>query len=112
MFESDRELLRHIDSELDFLLEESTRITADAFLESRLLQHAFARSLEIIGEAVKQLSTECILENPGIEWRKMAGMRDKLIHGYFSIDYRIVWDVVSEKVPMLRRAVQSLLLRE
>jgi len=109
MFISDKELLRHIKSELDFLVKESQKTSRDNFLKNDILQRAFARSLEIVGEAVKKLSNEFILKNPNIEWRRMAGMRDKLIHGYFSVDYQIVWNVVSEKVPLLQHDIQIFL---
>jgi uncharacterized protein with HEPN domain len=106
---SDRELLRHIKAELDFRVRESRTVGQDDFLASDLLQRAFARSLEIVGEAVKKLSNDFVLQNPKVEWRRMAGMRDKLIHGYFAVDYRIVWDVISDKVPTLQRDIAMLL---
>jgi len=109
MLLSDRELLRHIKAELDFLVRQSRMVSQDDFLASDILQRAFARSLEIVGEAVKKLSNGFVLQNPTMEWRRMAGMRDKLIHGYFSVDYRIVWDVVSDKVPTLQRDIAMLL---
>lgn len=112
MFLSDRELLRHIKYELDFLTIESGKTDIDSFLGSDVLQRAFARSLEIIGEAVKKLSNELVLRNPQVEWRRMAGMRDKLIHGYFSVDYRIVWDVVSSKIPVIRANISEIFLSE
>ena len=51
------------------------------------------------------LSNDYKNSNPGIEWKKIAGIRDKLIHGYFSIDYDIVWDVVENKIPELRDSI-------
>jgi uncharacterized protein with HEPN domain len=67
------------------------------------------RSIEVIGEATKNLSTEFREQHPDIEWRAMAGMRDQLIHGYFGVDYEIVWDVATEKAPKLREAVNRIL---
>ena len=106
---SNIELLRHIDQELVFLLGQSERTTQDEFLKNDLLTRAFARSLEIVGEAVKQLSTEFVLNHPEVEWRRMAGMRDKLIHGYFSVDYSIVWEVVVDKIPSIHKVVFAIL---
>lgn len=70
------------------------------------------RSIEIIGEASKQLSTEIRDRYPQIEWRAVFGMRDRLIHGYFSIDYEIVWDVVDNKIPHLRQEVVRMIEEE
>ena len=65
------------------------------------MKRAFVRSLEIIGEADKKLPDDFRQRFPEIEWKLIAGMRDKLIHGYFGIDQEIVWDVVTNKVPEL-----------
>jgi uncharacterized protein with HEPN domain len=54
-----------------------------------------------LGEAVKNLPDSFKTENTGIEWKEIAGMRDKLIHHYFSIDFEIVWDVVQNELPVL-----------
>jgi uncharacterized protein with HEPN domain len=68
MSPSDRELLRHIEYEIIFLIAESEKTNSDNFLKNEVLQRAFARSLEIVGEAVKKLSNELIVTNPNIEW--------------------------------------------
>jgi uncharacterized protein with HEPN domain len=63
------------------------------------LKRAFVRSIEIIGEAVKQLPDEFRSEHSAIDWRAIAGTRDNLIHDYFGIDYDIVWDIVTNEIP-------------
>ena len=88
------DLFSHIIDEIEYVLHESGKIQLTYFLESETLKRAFARSIEIIGEAVKKLPNEVITKNPQVEWKKIAGMRDRLIHGYFSVDYELVWDVV------------------
>lgn len=67
------------------------------------------RSLEIIGEASKKVDDEFKLLHPYIEWRKMAGTRDRLIHNYFGVDYDIVWDLIKNKLPELREALTEIL---
>jgi uncharacterized protein with HEPN domain len=70
------------------------------------------RSIEIIGEAVKKLPDEVRDNYPDFEWKSMAGMRDKLIHDYFGVDYDIVWDVVTNKIPALKEKIQKIIKAE
>jgi uncharacterized protein with HEPN domain len=95
------EYIHHILDEVDYLLSHSRSLEKEVFLRDETLQRAFVRSLEIIGEAVKKVPPEFKQQNPEIEWRAMAGMRDKLIHDYFGIDYDLVWDVIQSKIPIL-----------
>jgi uncharacterized protein with HEPN domain len=74
--------LRHILVEADYLLEQSAGLSFERFESDETLRRAFVRSLEVIGEAVKNLPEEFRAENPEVEWRPIARMRDRLIHGY------------------------------
>jgi uncharacterized protein with HEPN domain len=65
--------------------------------------------LEIIGEAVKNLPYEFRAAHPEVAWRPIAQMRDGLLHGYFGVDYQLVWDAVSKKLPELKRSVQRII---
>ncbi len=67
------------------------------------------RSLEIIGEAVKNLPEEFRASPPEVEWRPIAQIRDRLIHGYFGVDYQLVWDVVHEKLPELKHSIRRII---
>ncbi|WP_199316647.1 HepT-like ribonuclease domain-containing protein [Chroococcidiopsis sp [FACHB-1243]] len=75
-------------------------------------QRAYVRSIEVIGEAVKQLPDGLRQKYNTIEWRAMAGMRDRLIHNYFGVDYDIVWDVVVNKFPVLDAEIRLILEQE
>jgi uncharacterized protein with HEPN domain len=73
------------------------------------LRRAAVRSLEIIGEAAKKVPEEFRANYPAIEWRAMSGMRDRLIHDYFGVDYELVWDVVQNHIPILQQQISSIL---
>ena len=82
-----RDYLQHILVEVEYFLDQSQRVTYERFAADETLRRAFVRSLEIIGEAVKNLPDEFRASHPEIDWRPIAQMRDRLIHGYFGVDY-------------------------
>lgn len=104
----DEVFLRHI-------LEALERITAytqegrDVFVREPMVQDATLRNLEIIGAATKSLSPAFRTSHPEVPWADMAGMRDVLIHRYSVVDLTIVWEVVENRVPVLKRRVRALL---
>ena len=101
---------------LEDILEATRKITVytgslskSAFLEDEKTLDAVVRNLEVIGEAVKKLPENLRAKHSAVEWKKIAGLRDILIHEYFGLDAEIVWDIVQNKVPALDREVRTML---
>jgi uncharacterized protein with HEPN domain len=84
-------------------------MSAKEFLRDAQTVDAVVRNLEIIGEAVKQLPEAERAKDPLVEWQKIAGLRDVLIHAYSSVDLDIIWDVVANKLPEFEARVRALL---
>lgn len=70
---------------------------------------AVLRKFEIIGEATKKISPEIRKEHPEIPWKKMAGMKDRLIHFYFGVDYNLVWETIKKKIPEVKPLIRKIL---
>ncbi len=106
---------REYQAYLNDILESLKRIqrytgnmTYNDFIKDELVQDGVLRNLEIVGEAIKKIPDEIKNIKPQIEWRKIAGLRDILVHGYFGIDLEIVWDVVKNKIPGLKQEIEEL----
>ena len=112
MSPSAREYLQHILDETTYIINNSVELDKASFLQDETLKRAYVRSIEVIGEAVKQLPDGLRQKYSTVEWRAMAGMRDRLIHNYFGVDYDIVWDVVSDKIPSLDIEIRQILQKE
>lgn len=79
------------------------------FLADDMVQSAVIRQLEIVGEAVKNLSAALIRDEPAVPWKEIAGARDRLIHGYFTVDFNMVWVMVERDLPTLKSEVRRIL---
>ena len=112
MSRSVTDLLQHMLDETEYLLVESRSLSREQFLTDDTRRRAFVRSIEIIGEAAKGVPKSFRDKHREVPWQSIAGMRDRLIHGYFAVDFEIVWDVVENKIPLLSEQLQQLLNAE
>jgi uncharacterized protein with HEPN domain len=90
-------------------IERYAAVGYDEFMVASHWQDAVIRQLEIIGEAVKRVSPEILGRRPDIPWRRIAGMRDVLVHDYMGVDLEAVWRVTQDDLGQLRQAVEELL---
>jgi len=104
----DRVYLQHIRDALDDIAAYCGS-DGDGFFSDRMCQDATLRKLEVIGQAVKNLSEPTKSRRPEIPWKQIAGMRDKVIHDYFGVNLEIVWAVVELELPKLKVAIADLL---
>ena len=102
--------LNHILEETSFLVSVlNNGQTLKGFINDETLKRAVVRSIEIIGEASKKIPSSFKQHHSSIEWKNMAGMRDRLIHNYMGVDYSIVWDVLKTRIPILHLQIKTLL---
>ncbi len=79
-----------------------------AFFADPMVQDAVIRNLEVMGEAVRQVSATTRSAHPEVPWRQIAGTRDRVIHGYFTVDLEIVWEIVATELPPLQKHLAAL----
>ena len=108
MKDRDRLFLGHVLSAID-LIASFTVEGQSAFMADRKTQSAVIRQIEIIGEAVKNLSTDLTAGETTVPWRQIAGTRDRLIHAYFNVDLDSVWSMVEQDLPTVRDKVKRIL---
>lgn len=109
MIKDEKIFLKHILEEIKDIEIFSKGLSLDKFEKDKLKQKAIIRSIEIIGEAVKNLPIGFMNEYPYIEWNKIAGARDKIVHHYFGVDLEIIWKIVNENLPTLKKEISEIL---
>jgi uncharacterized protein with HEPN domain len=87
-------------------------VAFEDYQKDRKLQRALCMVLEIIGEAARTVSEECKAANPQIPWRSIVGLRNRIIHEYFRLDLKVIWDAVHTDIPALKALVEPLVPSE
>ena len=100
--------IQDIREEITNISKFSEGMTFDEFKADTMRLYACIRSLEVIGEAAKNISEEFKKKHPKVPWRKMTGMRDILIHAYFGTDPKIIWKTITESIPELEEAIEKI----
>ncbi len=103
----DTDFLGDIQEALERISSYLKGLTYPKFLEDKKTQDAVVRNFEIIGEATKNITADFRARYADVPWKKLAGLRDKLTHFYFGIDYKIVWNVARKELPKLRRQIKD-----
>lgn len=100
--------IEHILENIKDIEEFSKNLTKNEFLKDKLRQKAIIRSIEVIGEAVKNISDNIKNKHKEIEWRKIAGTRDRIIHHYFGVELDIVWEIIKKDLPNLKKQINKI----
>lgn len=106
---SDELFLEHILIEAQRIHESMTGKTVSDLADDWVLEHAVTRSFEIMGEVSGRISIEMKEQYPDLPWRNMKEMRNKVIHQYYEVDYRVIQDIISNQLPQLIDALSKIL---
>jgi uncharacterized protein with HEPN domain len=101
--------LEHIIESIDKIHKYTKDLSKEEFLKNELVKDGVVRNIEIIGEAAKNLPKDFREKHKDVPWKDISGMRDRIAHFYFGIDYELVWLTVKNDVPELEKKIRVLL---
>jgi uncharacterized protein with HEPN domain len=110
MKKDDSVYLHHILDAIKLIEEYTEGMSENEFLSNSMAHDAVVRQIEIIGEAARNISDEYRLLHSNLPWGKMTGIRNKIIHEHFNINFAIVWDTIQDDLPLLKTTIESILL--
>lgn len=106
---SDKDRLLHIQDAVRFILSHTSGMGEEDFYRDEVLKRAVVRDLEIIGEAARLMSETVKQKHAEVPWRQMAATRHKMIHEYFHVNYKTVWEIVRNDLPVLDKRIDQIL---
>ena len=112
MIKNDFIFVGHILESIENIESFTHKVSKQLFIENIEKQSAIVRQIEIIGEAAKNISPSFREEHKDIEWKKIAGFRDVVIHKYFDVNLDIVWEIIKGDIPILKEKIKKISLSE
>jgi uncharacterized protein with HEPN domain len=106
---NDKTYLTHIREAIEIIEQYLKDVSYDRFASNKMIIDAVVRELEIIGEASNNLSDEFRKEHSGVLWRRMKDLRNFLIHEYFGVNTKVVWDTCKDDLPQLKSFIEKIL---
>jgi len=106
----DKQRLAHILESIEELESYTSGSTLDTFLQNSMMKFASVKQIEIIGEAANHISDETKEKFSEIQWRQITGLRHVLVHEYFGIDSRLIWQIIVDDIPLLKIKIKEILL--
>lgn len=104
--------LKHVLEAISDIEHSLKNLSKKEFKENKDIKDATVRRIEVIGEAVKNISPALKEKHLDVEWKKIAGSRDIMIHAYFNVDLDIVWDIAKNDLPIFKKRIQEILAEE
>ena len=109
MKRDDTVYLHHILDAIESIEDYTRGMSENEFLSNSMAHDAVVRQIEIIGEAARNISDEFRSKHPKLPWSKMVGIRNKITHEYFNVNFAIVWDTVKDDLPLLKKSIKKIL---
>jgi len=105
----DKQRLLHIAESINEIEQYISKATFDIFSNDSMMRYATVKQIEIIGEAANYLTEETKMQFPNIQWRQIIGLRHILVHEYFGIDSKLIWQIITNDIPTLKSDIQNII---